>query len=78
MRRMESDRLNAENADAARKPRNAHDGRMIDLDTPGEAAYWLKWLEASEAAVRDAIRAVGPRAHAVKLYLAEKKGPESG
>ena len=65
--------MTADTGDAESKPRHAHDDRLIDLDNPAEAAYWLKWLDASEREVRDAIRAVGPTASAVKLYLTEMR-----
>ena len=61
--------MSAENGDAAKKPRNNHDDRTVELDIPGEAAFWVKWLDASEPELREAMRAVGPLARNIKTYL---------
>ena len=60
-----------ENGDAPARPRNAQDERMIELNDPIELAYWTKWLDASEASLREAVAAVGPMARSVKAYLQE-------
>ena len=59
-------------------PRNGHDDRTIELDSPGEVAFWLKWLDASEAQLREAVGAVGPLARNVKAYLQELRKSTNG
>ena len=46
------------------------DPRRIDLNDNVEMAYWTKYLDISEGALRAAVGAVGNNAGDVKNYLA--------
>lgn len=56
------------------KTRIAEDRRLISIHEEYEARDWAQSLDCSEAQLRDAVRAVGNSAAAVRAYLAQQKG----
>jgi len=52
-----------------RSKRKIADQRLIEVDKPGEVAFWTKWFGASEAELREAIGKVGDSAQRVALYF---------
>jgi len=51
------------------RKRGPPDRIRINLNEALEVAYWTKELHCSEAQLRDAVKAVGPMADAVRNYL---------
>ena len=51
--------------------RKGPDVRVIEIDKPGEVAFWTKWFNTTEDELRDAVRSVGPTAQSVALYFEE-------
>ena len=49
------------------------DPRRVEIDTPGERAFWCKVLHVTEDELVAAVHAVGTRAQDVKDYLAGKR-----
>ena len=57
---------------ATDKPiRKPPDHRLVEIENPGELAFWLKWFAASEDELHEAVRAVGNSAQSVALYFEE-------
>lgn len=56
--------------------RKGPDMRVIEVDKPGEVAFWMKWFNASEDELREAVRKVGPTAQSVSLYFEELRRRE--
>ena len=51
--------------------RKGPDPRMIEIEKPGEVAFWMKWFGASEDELHEAVRAVGASAQSVATYFEE-------
>jgi len=51
------------------RKRGPPDRIRINLNEALEVAYWTKELRCSEVQLRDAVKAVGPMADAVRNYL---------
>ena len=51
--------------------RKGPDMRVIEMDKPGEVAFWTKRFNATEDELREAVRNVGPTAQSVTLYFEE-------
>ena len=49
-----------------------NDPRTIEIENPVERAYWVKALGVSEAALLEALGAVGPSAQKVKDFLRQR------
>ena len=49
------------------------DDRQIDLDTPGEVQYWVKYFDTTRDELFAAVAAVGTLAANVANYLDAKK-----
>jgi hypothetical protein len=49
------------------------DRKLISLDEPHEVRSWTESLKCSETQLRDAVKAVGNSAEAVREYLAGSK-----
>ena len=48
------------------------DRKLIALNEPHEVLAWTKSLGCTEAQLRDAVKAVGSSAEAVRVYLKKK------
>jgi len=55
--------------------RKLPDPRVIEIEKPGEVAFWMKWFGASEDELHEAVRAVGPSAQKVARYFEEMRRP---
>ena len=51
--------------------RKVPDSRMIEVEKPGEVAFWMKWFGASEDELHEAVRSVGTSAQNVANYFEE-------
>jgi len=60
------------------KSRKVPDHRMIEIDKPGEVAFWTKWFGVSENELEDAVRTVGNSAQAVGAFLASRGRTDGG
>ncbi|WGT65015.1 DUF3606 domain-containing protein [Variovorax paradoxus] len=49
------------------------DRKLIAIDEPHEVRSWMESLKCSETQLRDAVKAVGNSAEAVREYLAGKR-----
>ncbi|HWT19321.1 MAG TPA: DUF3606 domain-containing protein [Variovorax sp.] len=49
------------------------DRKLIAIDEPHEVRSWTESLKCSETQLRDAVKAVGNSAEAVREYLAGKR-----
>ena len=49
------------------------DRKLISLNEPHEVRSWTDALNCTETMLRDAVRAVGNSADAVRAYLADKR-----
>lgn len=49
--------------------RGARDRNLIDIGSDRECRYWCRKLGVSAALIREAVRAVGPRAQDVERHL---------
>ena len=56
---------------SARKGPKGPDLRLIEIEKPGEVAFWMKWFGVSEEELRTAVRDVGNSAQSVALYFDE-------
>ncbi len=59
--------------DKAEKSLRKPDMRLVEIDNPGELAFWMKWFAASENELHEAVRAVGNTAQDIALYLEEQR-----
>jgi hypothetical protein len=54
------------------KSKTGADRKLIALEQPHELRDWMKSLGCTEQQLRDAVKAVGHSADAVRAYLAKK------
>jgi hypothetical protein len=50
------------------------ESELIDLTRTFDRAYWSKRLRTTEAELKEAVRAVGPKVAEVKRYLSTRSG----
>ena len=50
--------------------RGSRDEERIDLDNEQDVRFWMSELEVSNETLRDAVNAVGARAHDVRAHVA--------
>ena len=53
--------------------KTGRDRKLIAIDQPHEVRSWTESLKCSETQLRDAVKAVGNSADAVRAYLAEMR-----